>query len=238
MIDPVEFGRQMASIVREATGPLLERIDALEKRLAAMPEPVAPVEIDIDAIAKEAASLMPAPKDGDSLVELKSHLAELVKQIETPTVDEVAAVFERRFSDLTLSWERQARDTFEKAADRMPIPKDGRDAIPLDSFDLALSEDGRTLTVKMQAADGVVEKSIRVASIIDRGIYNKAAGDYEKGDAVTHGGCLWIAQQDAPEGAPGMGGKGWRLAVKKGRDGKDLRDNASTADTTKGVSVK
>lgn len=237
MIDPVEFGRQMASIVREATGPLLERIDALEKELAAMPESVAPVEIDIDAIAKEAASLIPAPKDGDSLVDLKSHLSELVKQIETPTVDEVAAVFERRFSDLTLSWERQARGVFEKAADRMPVPKDGRDAIPLDSFDLTLSEDGRTLTVKMQSADGVVEKSIRVASIIDRGIY-KAAGDYEKGDAVTHGGCLWIAQQDAPEGAPGMGGKGWRLAVKKGRDGKDLRDNASTADTTKGVSVK
>lgn len=241
MIDPVEFGRQMASIVREATGPLLERIDALEKGLAAMPEPVAPVEIDTAAIAKEAASLIPAPKDGDSLVELKSHLSDMVKQIQPPappTIDEVAAVFERRFSDLALSWERQARDVFEKAADRMPVPKDGRDAIPLDSFDLALSEDGRTLTVKMQAADGVVEKSIRVASIIDRGIYNKAAGDYEKGDAVTHGGCLWIAQQDAPEGAPGMGGKGWRLAVKKGRDGKDLRDNASTADTTKGVSVK
>lgn len=193
MIDPVEFGKNMALIVREATAPLLERIDALERGAASVP-----AAVDVDA---------------------------------------VAAVFERRFSDLALSWERQARDTFEKAADRMPIPKDGRDAIPLDSFDLTLSEDGRTLTVKMQAADGVVEKSIRVASIIDRGIY-KAAGDYEKGDAVTHGGCLWIAQQDAPEGAPGMGGKGWRLAVKKGRDGKDLRDNASTADTTKGVSVK
>ena len=193
MIDPVEFGKNMALIVREATAPLLERIDALERGLAS-----APAAVDVDA---------------------------------------VAAVFERRFSDLALSWERQARDTFEKAADRMPIPKDGRDAIPLDSFDLTLSEDGRTLTVKMQAEDGVVEKSIRIASIIDRGTY-KAAGDYEKGDAVTHGGCLWIAQQDSPEGAPGMGGKCWRLAVKKGRDGKDLRDNASTADTTKGVSVK
>lgn len=196
MIDPVELGKQMAAIVREATSPLVERIAELEK---ALPDSHAPAR---------------------------------------PSVDEVAAVFERRFSDLTLSWERQARDTLEKAVDRMPVPKDGRDALPLESFELELAEDGRTLTVKMQAADGVVEKSIRVASIIDRGIYNKAAGDYEKGDAVTHGGCLWIAQQDAPEGAPGMVGKGWRLAVKKGRDGKDLRDNASTADTTKGVSVK
>src|SRR5690625_730682 len=279
MIDPVEFGKQMAAIVREATAPLVERIAELEKALSDAPAPAAP-EIDVGAIAKAAAELIPAPKDGKSvtaddvrpilaemvdsavnaipvpkdgkdgkdgtdgkdadMAELKLHLAELVKHVNLPTspsVDEVAAVFERRFSDLTLSWERQARDTFERAVDRMPVPKDGRDALPLESFDLTLSEDGRTLTVKMQAADGVVNKSIRVASIIERGIY-KAACDYEKGDAVTHGGSIWIAQQDAPEGAPGMGGKGWRLAVKKGRDGKDLRDNSSTADTTKGVSVK
>src|SRR5690625_31269 len=279
MIDPVEFGKQMAAIVREATAPLVERIAELEKALSDAPAPAAP-EIDVGAIAKAAAELIPAPKDGKSvtaddvrpilaemvdsavnaipvpkdgkdgkdgtdgkdadMAELKLHLAELVKHVNLPTspsVDEVAAVFERRFSDLTLSWERQARDTFERAVDRMPVPKDGRDALTLETFDLTLSEYGRTLTVKMQAADGVVEKSIRVASIIDRGIY-KAACDYEKGDAVTHGGSLWIAQQDAPEGAPGMGGKGWRLAVKKGRDGKDLRDNSSTADTTKGVSVK
>src|SRR5690625_656370 len=279
MIDPVEFGKQMAAIVREATAPLVERIAELEKALSDAPAPAAP-EIDVGAIAKAAAELIPAPKDGKSvtaddvrpilaemvdsavnaipvpkdgkdgkdgtdgkdadMAELKLHLAELVKHVNLPTspsVDGVAAVFERRFSDLTLSWERQARDTFERAVDRMPVPKDGRDALPLESFDLTLSEDGRTLTVKMQAADGVVEKSIRVASIIDRGIY-KAACDYEKRDAVTHGGSIWIAQQDAPEGEPGMGGKGWRLAVKKGRDDKELRNNSSTADTTKGVSVK
>lgn len=280
MIDPVEFGKQMAAIVREATAPLLKRIDALEKELAAMPEPVAPVEIDIDAIAKAAAELIPAPKDGKSvtaddvrpilaemvdsavkaipvpkdgkdgkdgtdgkdadMAELKLHLAELVKHVNLPappSVDEVAAVFERRFSDLALSWERQARDTFEKAVDRMPVPKDGRDALPLDSFDMELAEDGRTLTLKMHAGDTVMEKSLRIATVLDRGPY-RSEEKYEKGDAVTHGGSLWIAQVDDPEGAPGLGGKGWRLAVKKGRDGKDLRDNASSADTSKGVSVK
>lgn len=238
MIDPVELGKQMAAIVRETTSPLVERIAELEKALSDAPAPTAP-EVDVEAIAKAAAELIPAPKDAD-MAELKLHVQELVKNIQLPappSVDEVAAVFERRFSDLTLSWERQARDTFERAVDRMPVPKDGRDALPLESFDLALAEDGRTVTVKMQAGETVIEKSIRVASIIDRGIY-KAAGDYEKGDAVTHGGCLWIAQYDAPEGAPGMGGKGWRLAVKKGRDGKDLRDNSATVDASKGVSIK
>lgn len=238
MIDPVELGKQMAAIVRETTSPLVERIAELEKALSDAPAPTAP-EVDVEAIAKAAAELIPAPKDAD-MAELKLHVQELVKNIQLPappSVDEVAAVFERRFSDLTLSWERQARDTFERAVDRMPVPRDGRDALPLESFDLTLAEDGRTVTVKMQAGETVIEKSIRVASIIDRGIY-KAAGDYEKGDAVTHGGCLWIAQQDNPEGAPGMGGKGWRLAVKKGRDGKDLRDNSATVDASKGVSIK
>lgn len=327
MIDPVELGKQMAAIVREATSPLVERIAELEKALSDSPAPAAP-EIDVGAIAKAAAELIPAPKDGaDADMEaLKSHLEDLVKAIPAPkdgesvtvddvapliqsevekavskipapkdgksitvddvkpvlanlvseavkeipapkdgvdgkdadmaelklhvhelvnnirlpappSVDEVAAVFERRFSDLTLSWERQARDTFEKAADRMPVPKDGRDALPLDSFDMELAEDGRTLTLKMQAGDTVMEKSLRIATVLDRGPF-RGEEKYERGDAVTHGGSLWIAQVDGPEGAPGLGGKGWRLAVKKGRDGKDLRDNASSADTSKGVSVK
>lgn len=274
MIDPVEFGKQMAAIVREATVPLLHRISELEKSLASQPSAQEVADsVDVAAIARAAAELVPAPKDGESvtvddvkplvaemvdaavralpppkdgedgkdadMADLKLHLAELVKNIQLPSppsVDEVAAVFERRFSDLTLSWERQARDTFEKAVDRMPSPKDGRDALPLESFDLSLAEDGRTVTVKMQAGDTVLEKSLKIASVIDRGAY-KSQSEYECGDAVTHGGSLWIAQQDSPEGAPGMGGKGWRLAVKKGRDGKDLRDNSSSLDKSKGVKI-
>lgn len=277
MIDPEEFGRQMAAIVREANASLIKRIEELEAR----PEPqaVAPVAAaDLAPIIREevervfsgvklpedgksvtvedikpllsemvdaAVKALPAAKDGEDgkdadMAELKLHLAELVKHVNLPappSVDEVAAVFERRFSDLTLSWERQARDTFEKAVDRMPAPKDGRDALPLESFDLSLAEDGRTVTVKMQAGDTVLEKSLKIASVIDRGAY-KSQFEYECGDAVTHGGSLWIAQQDSPEGAPGMGGKGWRLAVKKGRDGKDLRDNSSSVDKSKGVKIE
>lgn len=270
MIDPVEFGKAMGAIVREATAPLIERIDQLEKALAeqVMPSPTDIVAgIDLAAVAKAAADLVHPGKDGSSvtvedvrpmlgeLVEaavkalppaapgkdadmdaLRDHLGELVKTIQlpaVPTIDEMAATFERRFSDLSLSWERQARDTFEKAADRMPVPKDGRDAIPLDSFDLQLGDDGRTVTVKMQAGDAVIEKSIKIASVIDRGVYNSEKS-YEHGDGTTYGGCYWIAQKDAPEGVPG-GSKDWRLAVKKGRDGKDLRDSASKHDPSKGV---
>lgn len=35
MIDPVEFGKAMGAIVREATAPLIARIEQLEKALSA-----------------------------------------------------------------------------------------------------------------------------------------------------------------------------------------------------------
>ncbi|MCO3804695.1 hypothetical protein FA071_04315 [Pseudomonas aeruginosa] len=295
MIDPVEFGKSMGAIVREATAPLIARIEQLEKTLADQVIPSAEevaTKIDLDALARSAAEMVPAPKDAD-MEALKAHLGELVKAIPAPadgqsvtiddvapmirdevakavadlpkpqpgkdadmdalrahldglvkslelprgpSVDEVAATFERRFSDLTLSWERQARDTLEKAADRMPKPKDGRDALPLESFDLALGEDGRTVTVKMQAGETVIEKSVKIASVMDRGVYS-AEKSYEQGDGTTYGGCYWIAQKDAPEGVPG-GSADWRLAVKKGRDGKDLRDSASKHDPSKGVKIR
>lgn len=276
MIDPVEFGKAMGALVKEATAPLLDRIGQLEKQLAAIVVPSAAdaaALVDVEALSKSAAALVPKAEDGKSvtlddvrpLVEelvskavaalpapekgkdadmdvLKSHVGELVKAVQpaaplpVPSVEEIAGTFERRFSDLTLSWERQARDAFEKAADRMPKPKDGRDALNLEDFDLTLADDGRTVTVKMQAGETIIEKSVKIAAVIDRDIF-KPAGTYEKGDGVSYGGSFWIAKCDAPKGVPGSGETDWRCAVKKGRDGKDLRENASTFDPAKGVKL-
>ncbi|MNX59156.1 hypothetical protein D3C86_900130 [compost metagenome] len=276
MIDPVEFGKAMGALVKEATAPLLDRIGQLEKQLATIVVPSAAdaaALVDVEALSKSAAALVPKAEDGKSvtlddvrpLVEelvskavaalpapekgkdadmdvLKSHIGELVKAVQpaaplpVPSVEEIAGTFERRFSDLTLSWERQARDTFEKAADRMPKPKDGRDALNLEDFDLTLADDGRTVTVKMQAGETVIEKSVKIAAVIDRETF-KHEGIYEKGDGVSYGGSFWIAKCDAPKGVPGSGETDWRCAVKKGRDGKDLRENASTFDASKGVKL-
>ncbi|MDT4884579.1 hypothetical protein FQZ97_1207340 [compost metagenome] len=80
----------------------------------------------------------------------------------------------------------------------------------------------------------MLEKSLRIPAVIDRGVFSNGA--YEKGDGTTYGGCYWIAQKDAPEGVPGSS-PDWRLAVKKGRDGKDLRDNASRRDPNAPVKI-
>lgn len=164
---------------------------------------------------------------------IKRYVAKQVSEIKPEPVDTdaIVASFERRFSDLQLSWERQARDTFEKALDRMPIPqdgKDGKDALPIE--DIEIKQDGRRVTIKL----GDVERTIKLDTVIDQGVWTDK--EYEKGDAVSYGGSLWIAQEDQPEGAPGAS-KAWRLAVKKGRDGRDLRDSASKHDKSKGVSL-
>lgn len=231
----------LESIAKSAAA-LVPIPEVKDGKSVSMDDDVLPV---LKMLVRDAVETLPKPEKGQDadMPALKAHLAELVKTVQpaaplpAPTVDEVAATFERRFSDLTLSWERQARDTFEKAADRMPKPKDGRDAVDLEGFDLVLSEDGRTVTVKMQAGETVIEKSVKIGAVIDRGTY-KHEGQYEKGDGVSYGGSYWIAKCDNPQGVPGTGETDWRCAVKKGRDGKDLRENASTIDPKKGVSIR
>jgi hypothetical protein len=51
-------------------------------------------------------------------------------------------------------------------------------------------------------------------------VWKESAGEYKRGDIVTHKGSVWLAKSDTAE-RPGTG-DGWRLIVKAGRDGKDL----------------
>ncbi|MCS8058073.1 hypothetical protein N0406_03560 [Pseudomonas aeruginosa] len=217
----------VAPLIREEVAKAVAEVPPAKDGESVTVDDVRPILADL--VGKAVADLPPpAPGKDADMEALRAHLGDLVKGIQLPTVpsiDEVAATFERRFSDLALSWERQQREAIDKALDKMPAPKDGRDALSVESFDMVMGEDGRTVTVKLQAGDVVVEKSVKIASVIDRGVFS-AEKSYEQGDGTTYGGCYWIAQKDAPAGVPG-GSDDWRLAVKKGRDGKDLRDNAS-----------
>jgi hypothetical protein len=78
---------------------------------------------------------------------------------------------------------------------------------------------GREFTLVARTSSGAeVSKSIKVAALVDRGVFRADEG-YEAGDGVTWGGSFFIAQKDAPLGKPGEPGcDGWRLAVKRGRD--------------------
>lgn len=93
----------------------------------------------------------------------------------------------------------------------------------IDSIEVELGDDLRTVTVKHSLSDGqVISKTFKTPNVIDRGIF-KDGGEYAACDGVTFGGSFWIARKDSPQGKPGDA-EDWRLAVKKGRDGKDARE--------------
>ena len=96
--------------------------------------------------------------------------------------------------------------------------KDGRDGFSLDAFDASLADDGRTVLLSFEQDDVKFIAEMAIPTIIDRGVY-KAGETYAQGDAVTWAGSLWIAQEKTAEKPDS--GQGWRLAVKRGRDGKD-----------------
>lgn len=94
--------------------------------------------------------------------------------------------------------------------------RDGADGLGFDDFEIDYDGE-RGFTFKCVSGDRVKTKTFQLPVPIYRGTY-KTADVYEKDDTVTYAGSLWIAQQDNP-GTPGDGPT-WKLAVRKGVDGK------------------
>lgn len=96
----------------------------------------------------------------------------------------------------------------------------GRDGSGFDDMEEVLSDDGRLIIRRYKRGAETKEFHHRVPMIIDRGVYSEER-EYATGDAVTWGGSLWIAQAPTAQ-KPGQSDT-WRLAVKRGRDGKDAQ---------------
>jgi len=96
--------------------------------------------------------------------------------------------------------------------------KDGVDGMGFDDF--TVEHDGeRGFAFCLTQGERVKRFPFTVPVTLDRGPYREGA-DYVRGDVVSFGGSMWIAQQDT--GAkPGTGSE-WRLAVKRGRDGREV----------------
>lgn len=119
---------------------------------------------------------------------------------------------------------QQMAEQFEalrkKLQDDIPAPVKGDPGEPGFGFDdMTVEHDGeRGFTLKFTQGDREKTFDFQIPAMIDRGVY-KDGTEYERGDAVTFGGSLWIAQRSGPDGKPGQS-DAWRLAVKKGRDGR------------------
>ena len=97
--------------------------------------------------------------------------------------------------------------------------KPGKDGFGFEDLDVAQLNE-RDVLIRFVRGEDKKEFPLRFGSWTDRGVY-KADTAYQAGDGVTWGGSFWIAQRetsDKPETSDA-----WRLAVKRGRDGKDAR---------------
>jgi hypothetical protein len=99
--------------------------------------------------------------------------------------------------------------------------KKGKDGFGFDDMDVCVLEDDRTIELSFRRGEDEKAFTLKWPTVIDRGVY-KAGETYESGDAVTWGGSLWIAQKQT-DAKPDTPESGFRLAVKRGRDGKDAK---------------
>lgn len=187
----------------------------VEKRVSELPKPkdgapgkdgesVNPDEVQrmVSEAVEKAVSAIPVPKDGNDGVGLAGAIidraGELVVTLSNGETRNLGPVV--------------GKDGMpgEKGLDG----KDGRDGLGFDDMDLVETDEG--LVLRFMRGDQV--KDFRLPVVIDRGVY-KEGQTYRPGDGCTWGGSYWICQEETSEKPDS--GKGFRLAVKKGRDGRD-----------------
>ena len=147
------------------------------------------------------------------------------------TEEDVEKMLDGVISKHVLDLERRTNDMVQKAVDRLVQPKDGKDGedgapgedgadgFGFDDLDVVQLDEKR-LQIVFTKGDRRKEFVVDMPILIDRGVYKQGI-TYTKGDGVTYAGSFWIAQKNSPNQKPGTGEE-WRLAVKRGRDAKEL----------------
>lgn len=229
-VDPIEI----KAMVEEAVGAIpapqpgkdvdmdavaLQVTETVERILAGWERPengtsvtVEDVRPLIDGEIAKAVAAIPVPKDGCGIKELLIDRAgNLVATMDDGRMKDLGPVVGHNGVDVDMGAVERA--IAEKVA-AIPIPKDGVDGVGFDDMSCEIRDDG----VYLVWEKGEVIKEARLPVPIDRGVWKE--GTYKQGEAVTWGGSLFIAQKDTTT-KPETPGSDWRMAVKRGRDGKD-----------------
>lgn len=171
------------------------------------PEPVAPdmaaIEASIrDGIAKAVAEL-PVAKDGvdgengiglaDALIDKNGHL--------------VITMTDGRTKALGL------------VVGKDGVSPDALAPFKLDDFDIEQTDE-RTFTFKFTHGGEMHSFEFEFPVAIYRGVWTEK--EYQRGDMVTWAGSVWHADK-ATSAKPDTPDSGWKLAVKRGRDGRDAK---------------
>jgi len=209
-----ENGKDGSSVTIDDVAPLIAA--EVEKRVSELPQPkdgkdgkdgesIDPAEVErmVSEQVEKAIASIPAPKDGKDGKD---------------GLDAVSFIRDANDHVIVTMSDGSIRDLGEfKAKDG----KDGADGLGFDDMTEELADDGRTIIRRYVRGDQVKEFRHSLAVVLDRGVYQEGA-EYKAGDGVTWAGSFWIAQKDTATKPDS--GDGWRLAVKRGRDGKPGKD--------------
>lgn len=246
-IDPVEFGKAMGALIKEATAPLLARIAALEAREPQKGEPgprgepgaagadAEPIEIKAvvaELLASEELRALASLEAADAIA--KHFEAHPVRHGVDGNPGEPGPKGESVKGDpgadgVGLAGAMIDREghlvvtTTKGEAIKLGVVV-GRDGAPgrdgADLSDVEFEYDGhRTISVK--ARGGAVAKAYRLPIPMDKGYWREGLAA-EPGDILTHAGNAWIALKDT-SAKPCIECADWRLFARKGRDGADGR---------------
>lgn len=179
--------------------------------------------IDVKAIASEAAALIPVPE-----VKEPEHGRDAIDLEILPAIDET---------------KQYARGTYAahdgglwKSYERTNGMR-GWECIVEGLKAVSVTQDGdREFSVTLAKSSGAeVVQKFALPIQIYKGVFRE--GDqYDAHDNVTWAGSQWTSTKSQNTDKPGSS-DAWTLVVKAGRNGKDLRENASTFDASKGVKL-
>lgn len=81
--------------------------------------------------------------------------------------------------------------------------------------------DPRSFNITVSCSNGETEvKQFSIPTLIYKGVFQNG-NTYQKGDTVTWAGSLWHCDEETADKPGEINSKGWTLAAKRGRDGKD-----------------
>ena len=87
----------------------------------------------------------------------------------------------------------------------------------ISDIDITQAEDRQFTVTAVKSSGEKTEKTFSVPVMIYRDIF-KDGVKYYPGDSVTWGGSVWYCHQETGDKPGEFGSKGWKLAVKRGRD--------------------
>ena len=195
------------SITPEDVRPMIE--DLVKEAVAQLPAASAPELPNIGEMVNQAVAALPAPdpvRNGDD--------GRDALQIEvSPFIDEDKSYPRGSYATHNGGLWRSFEKTHGMRGWECLV--DGVAGIDIDNAD------ERNFNVTITRASGAVEvKSFSIPTLIYRGVF-KTGALYKPGDTVTWGGSMWHCDEESADKPGENGSKGWTLATKRGRDGRD-----------------